>query len=85
VTWQFATAGAVSGGSLDPSFNAADTVTTNAQGTTGRMNISNITGVTLTGLTAGGLMFFKLSRGGSDTMSGSADLLSLIITIRRSF
>ena len=84
VVWQIETAGATTGGSTDPTFNAAQTVTTAAQGTTNTLNVSTITGLTTTGLVAGKEFFFRFSRAATDTLaSGTADLLSLKFTIRR--
>jgi hypothetical protein len=85
VTWQMQTAGIAANGGFDPAFNSANTVTTNANGTTNLATYSSITALTLTGITADSEFVWKLSRSASDTMSGAAQLLSIRFTIRRTY
>jgi hypothetical protein len=83
VTWQLSTAGAAAGATIDPGFNAANTVTTVVNGSTALTNQSVINGLTVTGLSAGGEFFWQLGRSASDTMSGAAQLISITFTIPR--
>ncbi|MBI3654090.1 MAG: hypothetical protein HY231_23920 [Acidobacteria bacterium] len=70
----------------DPSFNTASTVTTAAPGTANRVQTSTITNLTITGCSAGKLLHLKIFRDGndgSDSLSATARLLGIELTLRR--
>ena len=83
VTWSVQTAGAAIGATVNPTFNAAQTVTTAVAGTANQINSSKISGLTLTGLAASSLFFWQVSRA-SDSLAGTASVVEVIVTIRRS-
>jgi len=86
VVWQIKTACVAAGESLDPSWNTASTVTDAAQGTSNRANTAALSSITTTGCAAGEEFFFNWFRNpadASDTLAGTADLISLQFTIRR--
>lgn len=83
VTWDIQTAGAVVGGSLDPSYNAIQTVAAAPNATANRLTATTKTSLTLTGLAADGIFFFKFGRHSSDTLGAAAELIGLRFTIRR--
>lgn len=82
VTWILETAGSGDLSSTDPSWNI-NAVTDNAT-TTGNMNFAKLTGVDMTGVSAGSEFWYRFSRGNSDTMSGTADLIAIKFVMRRS-
>jgi hypothetical protein len=87
VQWNVSTAFCSHSGAItDPSFNSAQSVTTTVAGTTEQTNSSVVSGLTLTGLSKPGLMFWKLTRtnGGADTLSGTVEIVEIIFTVRRS-
>jgi hypothetical protein len=70
----------------DPAFNTASTVTTAAPGVANQIQTSSITGVTITGCSAGQLLHVKLFRDGADaadTIAATARFYGLELTIRR--
>lgn len=83
--WGINTGCAAVGETVDPSFNAASTVTDAAQGSASRLNTATITGITTTGCAAGEMLFFRVQRdpGGSDTLGATANLVAMRMTIRR--
>jgi hypothetical protein len=84
VVWQLATACVASGESIDPSFNAASTVTSTASGTTNRLVLATIEAVTVTGCAAGEELYFKFFRDAahaSDNLAATAELISLTFAI----
>lgn len=86
VVWQVATTCVAAGETSDPAFNTASTVTSAAQGTTLWQQDAAITGVTITGCAAGEELYWKIERNagaGSDTMNGTAKLVSFVFLVRR--
>jgi hypothetical protein len=70
----------------DPSFNAAQTITDAAKGTTNQFNDFSLSSVTTTGCAAGETFFFRFSRdadNGSDDMTGDARVKTIRFKIRR--
>lgn len=70
----------------DAAFNAASTVTTAAPGTANRVQSSTITGLTMTGCAAGEFLHLKIFRDGNDaadTITATARLFGIELTIRR--
>lgn len=85
VIWSLATICVADAETSDPAFNTASTMTDAAKGTTLQDNDAAITGLTATGCAAGEVMYLKLSRdpSGSDTLSATANVRFLELTIRR--
>jgi hypothetical protein len=89
VVWQVSTLFVGDGTVLNTAYNSASTVTDAAKGTTLQVNTATITGVTSSGTTsiaANKLAFVDIGRNGgvgSDNMSGTAELIGFVITIRR--
>lgn len=86
VVWQVSTACSAAGETLDPSLNAANTVTDAAQGTTLFMNTAALTGITTTGCAAGEmlhLVVFRDASHASDTLAATAELIEVAMTYRR--
>ncbi len=89
VNWQVSTLFVGDATVLATAFNTASTVADAAKGTTLQVNTATITGVTASGTTAIGankLSFVKILRDGgvgADTMSGAAELIGFVITLRR--
>ena len=86
VNWQVATQFIGDGVVLNTAYNTASTVADAAKGTTLQVNVATITGVTATNIGATKLAFLKILRDGgqgADTMSGTAELIGFIVTIRR--
>jgi hypothetical protein len=83
VIWDIQTAGAAPGDTLDPSYNAIQTLTAAPNITGNRLTVSTKTGLTLTGLAADGIFFFKFGRHSADTLGAPAELVGLRFTIRR--
>lgn len=72
----------------DPTFNTANTVTTAAPGTASRVQTSTIAGMTMTGCTTAtaALLHLKVFRDGADaadTIAATANLIGLMLTLRR--
>lgn len=69
----------------DPSYNAAQSVTTAVQSTAGYTNTSVINNLTQTGISTNGLMFWNLFRssGAPDTLADPADIVEIIFTYYR--
>lgn len=70
----------------DPAFNTASTVITAAPGTANRLQTSSISSATITGCAANEFLHVKAFRDGndgSDTISATARLIGIEITIRR--
>ncbi len=87
VNWQVATQFIGDGTVLNTAYNTASTVADAAKGTTLQVNTATITGVTATNIAASKLAFLKILRDGgvgADTMSGTAEVIGFIVTIRRS-
>lgn len=87
VVWQIATACVGDGGTDDPAFNTASTVTDTPKGTANQTNDATISGVTATGCAAGQLLHLKVFRdpaNASDTHAATARLIGVELTIRRS-
>lgn len=86
VKWQVATICVADAETVDPSFNTASTTTETAKGTTLQLNDFSIASITVTGCASGEELFWKFFRDasdGSDTMAATAQLLSLVFTVRR--
>lgn len=89
VVWQLQTACTALTETIDPSaitFNAAQTVTDAANGTTATLNVATFSSVTTTGCSAGELMWIKLFRdptNGSDTLAATARMIGGLFTYRR--
>lgn len=84
--WQFQTACVADSEVVDPAWNAAQTVTDAALGTTFWRNSTSSTSLTTTGCAAGETFYFKLFRDpthASDTLGAIAELLGVQLTIRR--
>ena len=87
VEWKVATQFIGDGTVLNTAYNTASTVVDAAKGTTLQVNVATITGVTATNIGATKLAFLQILRNGgvgSDTMTGTAELIGFIVTIRRS-
>lgn len=85
VIWSLATICVADAETADPAFNTASTVTDAAKGSTLQDNDAAITGLTITGCAAGEVMYLKLSRNpaGSDTLSATANVRWVELTVRR--
>lgn len=85
VIWSLASICVADAETSDPAFNTASTVTDAAKGTTLQDNDAAITGLTVTGCAAGEMLYLKLSRdpSGSDTLSATATVRALEVTLRR--
>lgn len=86
VVWQVQTICVADAETSDPSFNTASTTTDTAKGTTLQQNDFSITGVTATGCAAGEELYFKIRRDSahaSDSLAATAELISLVFTVRR--
>ncbi len=84
VIWQFQCSKVAAGDNWDPTWTVANTVTQAANGTTLRRSTATMTSITLPGSVAiNDEFFWKLTRSGADTITGTVDLVSLRITIRR--
>jgi hypothetical protein len=84
--WQVSTICMASGESVDPTFNAAATVTDAAIGTTNRLNEATIASLTTTGCAAGEWFSFAVFRDpahASDTLAATASLVNFQLTYRR--
>jgi len=87
VVWAIQTACVADAETMDPSFNTANTVTDAAKGTTLQDNDASISSITTTGCAADERLFLKIYRdadNGSDTMSGDALLVSVVLKVTRS-
>jgi hypothetical protein len=86
VVWQVSTVCVADAETVDPAFNAAQTITDAAKGTTLQLNTASLSSVTTTGCAAGELFFYKILRTGahgSDSLSATASLVSVEWTFRR--
>lgn len=86
VVWQVQTACSASAASVDPSWNAANTVTQAAQGTTLRLSIAALTSITTTGCTAGSMLWLRFLRDpahASDTLADMGSVIGVEVTYRR--
>ena len=86
VVWTVSTICVDAGATGDPAFNTASTVSSTVAGTTNQFVHAAITGVTITGCGPSKEFYFKVERNagsGSDTMSGTANLVSFSFIIRR--
>jgi hypothetical protein len=86
VVWQVATAGAGDNTDFDPTFNTAQNIITTSKSVANRINTSSLTGLTLTGLVAGGLAWIKILRDpahASDTLGATANIIGAMVTLRR--
>lgn len=87
VVWQIASACVADGSTSDPAYNTASTATDAVKGTTLQDNDAIITGITMTGCTAGSQLYVKVFRdpaNASDTMAGTARLRGVTLKIRHS-
>lgn len=86
VVWSVQTACVAPGESVDPSWNTAQTVTTNAPSAANTLAESTISPLTMTGCAPEEYLYLRFGRLGSaaaDTMSGNARLLSVALTTGR--
>lgn len=85
VIWSLQTICVADAETSDPAFNTASTVTDAAKGTTLQDNDAAITSLTATGCAAGEMLYLRLSRdpSGSDTLSATANVRGIELTIRR--
>ncbi len=86
VVWGIATACAADDEANDPSFNSYNDVTDTAKASANFLNDATITGITMTDCAAGEVLHIKIARRLSqagDTMSGTARLIGLELTLRR--
>lgn len=85
MVWQIATICVGDGSTDDPAFNASSKVTDAGKGTTNQTNDASITGVTITGCTAGQLMHIKVFRDAADAadvLSATARLIGVELVVR---
>jgi hypothetical protein len=83
VVWNLQTACiANSAASIDPSFNAAQTVSV-AAGANNNSNIATISTITTTGCSAGNLFYFKVGLDGTTSAAGNQDLLHIRFKLQR--
>jgi hypothetical protein len=76
------TACTASGGSVDPTFNTAQTVTT-AEPVTNLLAVSSQAAVTLTGCSGGNIFNLKIGRNGaSDTFTNAVQMMYVRVTFR---
>lgn len=86
VVWQVSTGCVGTGDAIDPTFNAAQTITDAAQGTTNKLNIATLSSLTTTGCAVDEEFYLKLSRDpahASDTIGAAARFTGLELTYRR--
>jgi hypothetical protein len=86
VVWQAATVCVADAEVNDAAWNTASTVTDAAKGTTLQTNDATITGLTATGCAAGELLHLKVVRDpehASDDLAATADLIGVMVTMRR--
>lgn len=86
VVWQVATACVADGETMDPAWNAAQTVTDAAKGVANQLNDAAIASLTLSGCADGEQFFFKFFRDpdhGSDDLAATAELVDLAFTVTR--
>ena len=86
VVWKLYNISVADGATNDPSFNAANTVTDTAKGTTLQLNDCSIASLTTTGWTAGNLLHLKVARdpaAGGDTLAATARLIGVELTYLR--
>ena len=86
VIWSVQTACVGVGETTDPAYNAAQTVTTAAQGVTLYKQKSTIASLTATGCAAGETLFVKVDRNGAtagDTIAATASLIAIEIQYYR--
>lgn len=86
VVWQVSSISAADGETSDPAFNTASTVTDAAKGVTLQDNDASITGLTITGVAAGEMLYLKVRRDSahaSDTLAATASLRGIELTLRR--
>ena len=86
VVWQIQTACVAGGQTVDPSWNAATTITDAALATTVRFNEFSSAAIDITGCAAGEEFFFRFLRDpahASDTLAATAELISLTFVTRR--
>jgi hypothetical protein len=86
VVWQIFTVCRADDETIDPSFNAAQTITDAAGANASRFNTASLSSVTTTGCAANETLFLKIFRDGghaSDTIANSAQLVSFRLTYRR--
>ncbi len=71
------------GDMLNPSYNGAQTITTNDQGTASTRTVSTQTSITMTGCSAGNLLFIQIGRDTTDTNTATASLIGVELTTRK--
>ena len=67
---------------LNPTFNAAQTVTVTSPGTANQLFTFTQTGVTTTGCSAGNMMIFKVGRDTTDTSTATYSFTGVQLTLR---
>src|SRR5262249_52655686 len=77
-----ATACSAAGASVDPAFNAANTITSGVVGANNTMNVTQAA-ITMTGCAAGNLLHVKLGRDNTDTSTATIRVVNVAFTIRR--
>jgi hypothetical protein len=83
VKFTVATACSASGGTFDPTFSAANTITSGTVGANNAVNVTSQTAITMTGCAAGNVLHIKFGRDNTDTSSATARVLNVAFTIRR--
>jgi len=86
VVWQLQTACAAEGGTGDPAWNSAQTITDAAKAGPYQFNDAALSAITTTGCAAGGQLFFKFFRDpahAADTLGATAELLWIRFKLRR--
>jgi hypothetical protein len=86
VRWDVSTVCTATNGSAtdDPAFNTASSITTTVPGSANQITSSSITGLTITGCSAGNLLHLKVFRNGdNDTSNATANLMGVEAEITR--
>jgi hypothetical protein len=86
VVWSVSTACNAAGATGDPTFNAANTVTSTTAGTANQFTLATIASLTTTGCVAGSDFYLKVERNagaGGDNMAGTARLADVELVLRR--
>jgi hypothetical protein len=83
VKFTVATACSATGATFDPTFNAANTITSGTVGANNAMNFTSQTAITMTGCAAGNTLHVKLGRDNTDTSTATVRIINVAFTIRR--
>jgi len=83
VKFTVATACSAAGATFDPTFNAANTITSATVGANNALNLTSQTAITMTGCAAGNVLHVKFGRDNTDTSTATVRVLNVAFTIRR--